>query len=265
MNYQAIEIERVEKVARIYLNRPDASNAQNPAMLDELDDAFATLRSDESVRVVILAGRGKHFSAGHDLRAAAGRQGHFGVEARWENEEKRYLNYCLNIFDFPKPTICQVQGACIAAGLMVANMCDLIVASEDAYFSDPVVHSMSAASVEVLIHPWVMGLRKAKELLFTGERLPAAEALAIGMVNRVVPAEQLEEATMALAQKIAQASPFGMRLTKRSLNRTFDVQGLRTALSAHFDTHQVSHQSDEFLEHRQKRYADPANPVKKLS
>ena len=129
---------------------------------------------------------------------------------------------------------------------MVANMCDLIVASDDAFFADPVGRTMSAAAVEVLIHPWVMGLRRAKEFLYTGERMPATEAHAIGMVNRVVPRSQLDADTQALAAKVAEAPPFAMKLMKRSLNRTFDAQGFRTALAAHFDTHQLSHMSDEF-------------------
>ena len=124
-------------------------------------------------------------------------------------------------------------------------MCDLVVAADDAMFSDPVYRSLAAASVEVLVHPWVMGLRKAKEFLFTGERMPAAEAHRIGMVNRVVPRANLEAETMALAQKIAEGYPFALKLTKKSLNRTFDMQGFSTALDAHFDTHQLAHTTSE--------------------
>src|SRR5690606_9872188 len=158
----------------------------------------------------------------------------------------RYFDYCLRIWDFPKPTVAEVQGACVAGGFMIANMCDLVVCAENAYFSDPVGHTLAAAATEVLIHPWVMGLRKAKEMLFTGEKLDAQEALRIGMVNRVVPVASLQDETMAMAQRIAMAPPFGLRLIKKSLNRTFDVQGFRSALSAHFDTHQLSHVSEEF-------------------
>ena len=128
---------------------------------------------------------------------------------------------------------------------MVANMCDLMVASDDAYFSDPVCHSLASASVEVLIHPWVMGMRRAKEFLYTGERMDAAEAYRIGMVNRVVPRADLETATLELAQRIAVAPPFATSVMKRSLNRTADMQGLRNSLSAHFDTHQVTHVTKE--------------------
>ncbi len=138
---------------------------------------------------------------------------------------------------------------------MVANMCDLVVAGESAFFSDPVGHTLGAAATEVLIHPWVMGARKAKEMLFTGGRLSAQEAHAIGMVNRVVPDAELSQAALAMAQQIAQAPSFGLRLIKRSINRSLDAQGLRTALAAHFDTHQLSHLSKGFLSARDRGLA----------
>ncbi|TFZ02890.1 enoyl-CoA hydratase [Ramlibacter henchirensis] len=263
MTYQTIEIERHDAVARIFMNRPGARNAQNTQMLDELDAAFASLGEDATVRVVVLAGRGEHFCAGHDLKETREEKGMLNTEGHWQYEERRYVGYCLKILDFPKPTICQVQGGCIAAGFAVANMCDLIVASEDAYFSDPTLASLSAASLEVLIHPWVLGMRKAKELLFTGERLGAAEALQIGMINRMVPKQELDEATMALAHKIAKNAPFATRLTKRSLNRTMEIQGLKAALSAHFDLHQLSHTTDEFAEFRRRGVANVISQVAK--
>ncbi|MCZ4314807.1 enoyl-CoA hydratase [Comamonadaceae bacterium G21597-S1] len=246
MNESTITVEQIGAVRRISLNRPQARNAQSHQLLDALDAAFEDARNDSETRVVVLAAKGAHFSAGHDLKQAAAERSGFTVEERWAFEERRYFAYCMRIWDFPKPTIAQVQGACMAAGLMLANMCDLIVASEDAWFSDPVTHSMGAASLEVLIHPWVLGLRKAKELLFTGARIDAAEAKACGMVNVVATRENLERDTLALAQKIASAPPFAMQLVKKPLNRSVEVQGLRHALSAHFDLHQLSHVSEEY-------------------
>ena len=238
--------EQLGAVRRITLNRPEMRNAQSQQMLDELDAAFDSARHDSATRVVVLAAAGPHFSAGHDLKQAQAERAEFSVEERWAYEEQRYFNYCLRIWDFPKPTIAQVQGGCIAAGLMVANMCDLIVASEDAFFSDPVTHTMGAASLEVLIHPWVLGLRQAKEMLFTGERITAQQAREFGMVNRVVPRERLAADTLALAERIAKAPPFAMQLLKKSLNRSMDVQGMRQALSAPFDVHQLSHVTEEY-------------------
>ena len=200
----------------------------------------------------VIGGQGDHFSAGHDLKQAQAERANFTVEERWAYEELRYFDYSMKIWDFPKPTIAQVQGACVAGGFMIANMCDLVVASESAYFSDPVGHTLGAAATEVLIHPWVMGARKAKEMLYMGSRISAQEALAIGMVNRVVGDAQLGEAALAMAQQIAKAPPFGLRLIKRSINRSLDAQGLRTALAAHFDTHQLSHLSEGFLTARDR-------------
>src|SRR5437868_6587249 len=144
-------IEQTGAVRRIWLNRPQARNAQSQQMLDELDAAFESARTDDATRVVVLAAKGAHFSAGHDLKQAQAERAEFTVEERWAYEEQRYFNYCMRIWDFPKPTIAQVQGACVAAGFMLANMCDLMVASEDAFFSDPVTHTMGAAATEVLI------------------------------------------------------------------------------------------------------------------
>lgn len=240
-----ILVERIGRVARISHNRPQARNAENTALLDAMDIALQAANADPEVGAIIIAGVGDHFCAGHDLKEALAERKHYGVEQRWEYEERRYFQYALNIWDSPKPTLAQVQGACIGAGFMVANLCDIVIASDDAYFADPVVQSIASASVEVLIHPYVMGLRKAKEFLLTGERMDAAEAYRIGMVNRLTPRSELEAQTLAMATKIANAPPFAVRLTKRSLNRAAEAAGLRTVLSAHFETHQLTHVSDE--------------------
>ncbi|AOB38205.1 enoyl-CoA hydratase [Bordetella parapertussis] len=249
MSYEFIRVEHLGPVCRIYLNRPEVRNAQSRSLLRELDDAVRAAEADDAVRVLIIGAVGDHFSAGHDLKSARVERPNPTVEERWEYEEEHFLEYCLRIHDLKKPTIAQVQGACIAGGYMVANMCDLIVCADNAFFSDPVAHSMGTASLEVLIHPWVMGMRKAKELIFTGARLPAAEALQIGMINRVVPLAELEQATLELANTIAAAPPYGLRFTKRSLNRTWDAQGFRAAVQAHFDVHQLSHVTEEFQAH----------------
>lgn len=262
MDAPLIEIEQLGPVRRLWLARPELRNAQSQRMLDELDAAVRAAGEDEATRVLLLAGRGDHFSAGHDLKEAQASRAGFTVEERWAYEQQRYFDYCLRLWDLPKPTIAQVQGACVAGGFMLANMCDLVVASEDAFFSDPVTHTMGAVATEVLIHPWLMGLRKAKELLFTGGRLGAAEAHAIGLVNQVVARADLDASALALAERIAQAPPFAIRLLKRSLNRSMDVQGMRQALSAHFDLHQLSHVSEEY---QATRRAGLATALKKTT
>ncbi|MBK0393712.1 enoyl-CoA hydratase [Ramlibacter algicola] len=243
-------------VARLWHNRPQARNAESQGLLQELDDALKMAVADDAVRVIVIAGKGEHFSAGHDLKEAAMKRSNFTVEERWAFEERYYLGYAMNIWDCPKPTIAQVNGACIAGAFMVANMCDMVVASEDAFFSDPVCHTLGAAAVEVLVHPWVLGARKAKELLFTGGRITAREGLEMGMVNKVVPREQLEAEAMAMAQRIAQCDPFALRLVKRSINRGLDMQGFRSAIQAHFDTHELSHLSEGFQRRRAEGLAN---------
>lgn len=250
-DYADIIWENFDGIVRISHNRPEARNAESQRLLEELDDAVRRAGEDDAVRVVILAATGDHFSAGHDLKEAQRSRADFTVEERWEYEVSHYFDYALRIWDLPKPVIAQVQGACVAGGFMVANMCDLLVASEDAFFADPVLHSLGTAAVEILVHPWVMGLRQAKDMLYTGRRISAQEGFQMGMVNRLVPRAELESATMALAEQIAGAPAFALRLTKRSLNRSFDMQGFRTSLQAHFDTHQLSHGSEEFRRARQ--------------
>lgn len=240
-----VSYETIGPVARIFHNRPDKGNAQSRALLEEMDAAFDRAKEDPDIRVVILGGHGKHFSAGHDIADAAEERPDPTVEDRYRFEQKIYYDICLNIWDFPKPTIAQVQGACIAGGFMTANMCDLIVASDDAVFSDPVVNLFGAAAVEVLIHPYVMGHRAAKDFLLTGRKMSAEEGYRLGMVSRLTTREMLEQTTLDLAQDIAKAPPFAAELTKKSINRSLDMAGFRNALAAHFDTHQMVHASDE--------------------
>jgi enoyl-CoA hydratase len=246
--FEEITYERLAAVTRITQNRPSKRNAQNERMLDELDAAFAAAERDETCRVIILAGAGDHFSAGHDIKEGLAKRGDATVEGRFAFEDEKYFRYALRIFDVTKPTIAQVQGACVAGAFMVANMCDLIVASEDAYFADPVLHSFACPAVEVLVHPYVLGVRGAKDMLFTGRRFDAHEAFRMGMVSRLVPRADLEQTTLALAEHIAKAAPFALKLAKRSINRVLDMQGFRAALSAHFDTHQLGHVSSEAQE-----------------
>jgi len=252
MSYQQIAYAVEGPIARLSHNRPDARNAESQLLLSELDDALGRAVADDAVRVIIFDGRGEHFSAGHDLKEGAAKRADFTVEQRWAYEELYYFECAMRIWNCPKPTIAEVQGACIAGGFMVANMCDLIIAADDAFFADPVCQTLGAAAVEILIHPWVMGARKSKELLFTGRRMMADEALAVGMVNKVVPRAELSAETSRMALQIAKAEPFALKLVKRSINRTLDAQGMRTALLAHFDTHQLSHVTEAFKTARDK-------------
>lgn len=264
MSASPIRVDHLGSVRRILHDRPQARNAENEALLDAMDEALAEANADPEVRVIVIGGTGDHFSAGHDVIEGMAKRRDLSVEQRWDYEEKHFFDYAMRLWDSPKPTIAQVQGACIAGAFVVANMCDLIVCADDAYFADPVCQTMAAAAVEMLVHPWVMGTRQAKEFLYTGRRVPAEEALHWGMVNRVVPRANLEDETLKLAQHIAKAPPFALRLTKRSIHRALDMQGWRTSLQAHFDTHELSHVTDAFRERRAGGRRDTISQNKRL-
>jgi enoyl-CoA hydratase/carnithine racemase len=228
-------------VAVITLNRPERANAQTMGLLDDLDAAWTRAADDDEVRVIVLRGNGRHFSSGHDLKDRS-----FPVpdkitlESIYRLEARRYLEYSLRWRNTPKPSIAAVQGKCIAGGLLLCWPCDLIVAADNAEFSDPVVF-MGIGGVEYHGHTWELGPRKAKEILFTGRAVTAVEASQVGMVNRVVPLAELETATMELARQIAQMHPFALRQAKRAVNQTLDIQGFYAAIQSVFDIHHTGH------------------------
>lgn len=242
------------QVARIVLNRPETRNAQDTKMLYELNDAFNVAARDDNIKVIILAANGPHFSSGHDLREPHPYQTMLqyetvgtwcgftcaGAEAQMAREKEIYLGFCERWRNIPKPTIAAVQGKCIAGGLMLIWPCDIIIASDDAQFADPTV-SFGVDGVEFFAHPWEMGVRKAKEFLFTSDWISAQEAYRLGMVNQVVPREQLQEAALAMAQKIARKSLFALKLTKEAVNAAQDVQGRVAAMQTSFSLHQLAH------------------------
>ena len=246
-DFSTITYEVAGHVGTITMNRPDVANAQDTTLIDELDAAFELADADDEVHVVILAGNGKHFSAGHDLKALVGdtepdkwRLMRETPEGKWHHEKVMYFDRCLRIRDFRKPTIAAVQGKCIAAGVMLACMCDLIVASDDASFQNPVLR-MTGAGVELLVEPWEMPARKAKEFLLAAETFTAADAERLGMVNRVVPRDDLLDETRALAERIALVPPATAQVVKRSINKTLDLQGQRDAYDYHFQAHHWMH------------------------
>jgi enoyl-CoA hydratase len=250
-----VRYERRGKVAVVTMNRPRYRNAQNSAMTYALDAAFAAAVDDPQVSVIVLAGAGEHFSAGHDIgtpdrdvhrsfpRRAVLWWDHVGApgaDGRYAREAEVYLGMCRRWRDIPKPTIAMVQGACVAGGLMLAWCCDLIVAADDAFFADPVLR-MGIPGVEYFAHPWMLGPRFAKEMLFTGDRFGARRAYEVGMVNDVVPRAALAERTFALADRIAGMPRFGLSLAKRAVNQCEDQMGLRAGMEAVFGLHHLAH------------------------
>jgi enoyl-CoA hydratase len=240
--FETIRYEVDGPVCTITLDRPESANAQNSELIDELDAAFDRAGEDDDVRVVVLAGEGKHFSAGHDLKQLLAKGDRWAQlrdtpEGKLLHEQVMYFDRCVKIRDFRKPTIAAVQGACSAAGLMLACMCDLIVAADDAKFSNPVLR-MTGAGVELLVEPWELGPRKAKEFLLCAETIGADDAERLGLVNKVVPRADLATAAREMADKVALVPPVTAQAVKESINRMLDLQGQRESWRYHFMVHQ---------------------------
>jgi enoyl-CoA hydratase len=247
------------RIARIWLNRPEAQNAQSRTLLVQLDEAFGRAEADDTVRVVILAGRGKNFSSGHDLGSEAallerkpGPAQHptfrshgakaAGVAERTYRQEWHYFFENTRRWrNLRKITIAQVQGNAISAGLMLIWACDLIVAADDAKFSDVVAVRMGMPGVEYYAHPWEFGARKAKELLLTGDSLDADEAYRLGMVSKVFPRDELEDKTLEFARRIAERPTMAALLIKDSVNAASDAMGFTEALHHAFHIHELGH------------------------
>lgn len=238
-------------VARIVLARPEKRNAQNPEMLQELDAALVKATNEAEVNCIILAADGPDFSSGHDLKAGfhvpgeavASMGGHLdagGAEAHYAFECELYLGMSRRWRDLPKPVIVAAQGRSIAGALMLQWPFDIIVASEEATFADPVT-AFGVNGVEYFTHVYEVGHRKAREMLYTGEAMTAAEAKEYGLVNHVVPLGRLQDFAVELASKIAARPTFGLRLAKESINRTLDAMGQSVALDSALGLHNLGH------------------------
>lgn len=245
-NDEKVLYEVKDNIAVITLNRPKQRNAQDLDLIVQLDQCWTRAAEDKAVKVIVLNAKGPHFSAGHDISQQAMDQ---VPDVDWQGEviadlyhyeQKHFVEFCTRWRNIPKPSIAAVQGACIAAGLMLVWPCDLIIAADNARFSDPVV-LMGIGGVEYHGHTWEFGARKAKELLFTSDAIDAATAEQLGMVNRVVSVEALDEEVMAMAARIAQKPAFGLAMAKRAVNRTLDIMGQQNAIEAVFDIHELGH------------------------
>ncbi len=244
-----------DHVATVTVNRPTYRNAQNSQVTYALDHYFTRAVNDADVKVIVLAGEGKHFSAGHDIgtperdhteafeRKAVIWWDHsdrVGLDSRFARESEVYLGMCRRWREIPKPMIAMVQGACISGGLMLAWSCDFIVASDDAFFADPVAR-MGIPGVEYFAHPFAMNPRAAKEFLFTGARFSAERAERLGMVNHVVARDQLEDTVLALAAQMVEMPPLGLMLSKKAINQAEDIMGLRSTMDSVFGLHHAAH------------------------
>ena len=257
---EVVLYEVQEQIAIVTMNRPEYNNAQNSQMTYALDKALQLACNDDDVKVIVLAGEGKHFSAGHDI-GTPGRdvdqsfeRTHLwydhvnkpGGEFLYAREHEVYLGMCRRWRELPKPTIAMVQGACVAGGLMLAWVCDLVIAGERAFLSDPVVR-MGIPGVEYFAHVHELNARIAKEFLFTGERMSAQRAYEMGMVNRVVATDELRKETLAMAGRIAQMPRLGLQLTKQVINNAEDLMGKRSTMDMAFGLHHFAHAHNETI------------------
>jgi enoyl-CoA hydratase/carnithine racemase len=256
--YLSYERLRNGTIVRITLQRPQFRNAQNRGLLVELAAAFEDAEADDQVRVVILAGAGPVFSAGHDLGTAdtVAEQGEgasrhptysgFGAtrpaaERRMLQEWHFFFQNTLRWRNLRKILIAQVHGDVLAAGLMLMWCCDLIVAAEQTTFADVVGTRLGMCGLEYFAHPWEFGPRKAKELLLTGDSISVDEAYHLGMVSKVFPAEALAQRTLEFADRVARLPTVTALLIKESVNQSVDNMGFFNALQSCFTLHQLNH------------------------
>ena len=267
-DFQTLHYEVVnpgdEGIARVTLDRPESRNAQNKRMTYEMNDCFDDAVRRTDVKVIVLDANGPHFCSGHDMRDRESFEDFTrlqptlpmsapGQEGQMAFEEEVYMGMCWRWRNLPKPVIAAAQGKTIAGGLPLLWIADVIVASDDALFSDPTV-GFGVNGVEYFAHPWELGARKAKEMLFTGDWVSASEAHALGMINHVVPRDSLHEFTLALAARIAKRPAFALKLAKESVNQTLETQGQYSAMRAAFMVQQLAHANNR------AKYGIPVEP-----
>jgi enoyl-CoA hydratase/carnithine racemase len=232
--------ERTQWGVRLTLNRPDKLNALSGELVGALSRAIDEAAADSDVRVIALAGAGRAFCSGYDLSEEAAGDLHGPVA--WRDLLAADVAATLQVLDCPKPVIAQVHGYALAGGLELAMACDLVVAAEGTRFGEPEIRYGSAPVT--LLMPYLVGQKKTRELLFTGDLVDAAEAERIGLVNRVVAMEQLATEVDALADRIARTPPEVTAPTKRMLNRAMDAMGFRAAVEAGIDLGAIINAAD---------------------
>ena len=224
-----ILFETMGAVARITLNRPAQRNALDSAALHALSQALDRAESATEVRVVIVRGAGGSFSSGFDLKEQMERRPSGEVE--WGPILRRGFDTIMRFWHCPKPTIAAVDGPCLAAGCELALACDVTIASQAAVFGEPELKF--GAGIVVMLLPWLVGPKAAKEIILTGaDRVSAERAREIGMVNRVVPAAELDASALQLARHVAEIDPELVKQTKRAITRMLEVQGMLQGLEA---------------------------------
>ncbi len=244
--YETILYETRDGFAKITLNRPHKMNAFNETMFREWMDALEVAEKDDTVRAIVWTGAGERaFSTGFDISPEAGRVGGSPVGRTAEQSRQsaeRSCRYALRLWDYPKPIVAAVAGYCLAVAHEFVQMCDLVVAAENAVFGEPEIRHHSGPPV--LITPYIVGLHKAKELMLMGDSIRARDAERLGLVNRVVPLADLQADAERIAKRLALVPPLAMKLNKLAINQLWEQMGLRQALAYNAGLVAVTHATD---------------------
>jgi len=263
-----LQVSSEDGVWRITFNRPEVHNAQNVEMLEALDAALSQVEQDPSARVVILAGAGRSFCSGHDLREISANPKYAAnfatVEGRYQQEQRLFAGPVVRFRQLRVPTVCRVQGHCIAAGLMFAASADLVVAASDAKFRSPIIGSMGINDAEVPSLALRLGERRAKQMLWLDETLDASDALGAGLVNWIVEPGELDAKVEEVVARLCQAPPQTLALSKMGFQFMADRLGETDVARYHFMVHQLSHQTDEsrqILVERVRRIQQGGSPI----
>ena len=223
--YRSIRLDIDRWVATVTLSMPDKMNALSDELLIEVQHALDRLEADPGIRAVIVTGSGRAFSSGFDLSP---REQPFTTVQDWREHARLGNDTCLKIWRSRLPVIAAVNGYCLGGGCELSMACDITLAADDAQFGEPEIQFQSAPPLAIM--PWVLGMKKTKELMLTGERIGAQEACAIGLANRVVPAASLLEEARKLALKFAMIAPDVMRMNKQTINRSYEARGFQAAI-----------------------------------
>jgi enoyl-CoA hydratase/carnithine racemase len=242
MTYNTIRLDIDRHIATLTLHRPDKMNALNKELQLEMQQALDCLETDSSVRAVIITGAGKCFSSGFDISGSVGTP---RTVQDWRENVARENAAWFKIWRSRLPFIAAVHGYCLGGACDLSMVCDITIAAESAQFGEPEIQFQSAPAFPIM--PWVLGMKKTKELLLTGDRIGAAEAERLGLVNKVVSDHTLMDEARRVAMKLAKIPMPAMQLNKQALNRAYDVRGFTSTieLGAEFFTLVLTSESEE--------------------
>lgn len=239
MSYSKIIVDDPRpQVRRITLNRPDKRNPLSNELRTELFDALEASDTDPEVRVTIIRGAGSCFSAGYDLKSNVAKDQPFYTAGGLANWPRHVVEGFFKIWDLGKPVIAQVHGYCLAGGTELATACDLVYVAEDAKIGYPVVRAISPPDNQ--FYPWIVGLRRAMELMLTGDHMSGLDAVESGFANRAFPEADLEEKVLAIAERVAQVPSDLQQINKRAVHRQMDAMGIRAGIRAGTEMQQLA-------------------------